>query len=76
MDILLCREQEAFVDRSVFEHSLRKSFAHRGRMFETMAGSASQEPDIFEIRVAIDEEVAVGRVLVLANFAGHNGCTA
>src|SRR6188472_1074975 len=38
-----------------------------GPVFEPVTGAAAHEPDVLVLRVAIDEEVATGGVLVLAD---------
>src|SRR5437588_4692933 len=47
---------------------LRHHFPHRRRQFEPVAGAASGDPDVARLRVTIDDEIAVGAVLVLADF--------
>ncbi len=44
-------------------------FGHCGSVLESMARTPSQQPDIFEIWMAIDQEIAAGCVLVLAYAA-------
>src|SRR4029077_3582105 len=41
--------------------------ADGGSVFETVAGAATNQPYIVEIRMTVDEEIGVGRVLVLAD---------
>ena len=45
----------------------RHHLAQRGAMLEAMTRSASEQPNIFAPRMAVDDEVVVGAVFVLAN---------
>src|SRR5207249_11905460 len=41
--------------------------AEGGTMFEAVARSPANQPHIFHLRMAVDKEIAVGSVLVLAH---------
>src|SRR5580700_11369441 len=45
--------------------------ADRGTVFEAMPRASSHQPYIVELRMAVDQEIAVGRVLVLAHARLH-----
>ena len=53
-------------DLSAFDDSRRDVFA-RGRVCRPVAGAASSQPDVIEIGMAVDQEIAVRGVLVLAD---------
>jgi hypothetical protein len=42
-------------------------------VLETVAGAAPNQPHIVEIRMTIDEEIGVGRVLILADAKFRQG---
>ena len=48
-------------------------FAQGGAVLEAVSGAAAYQPDILKIRVAVDQEVAVGGVLVLAEARFDDG---
>ena len=52
-------------------HQLRDHFAGGRRQLEAVAGAAAGDEDVAGVRVAIDDQVSVGAVLVLANLGGQ-----
>ena len=42
-------------------------------MFEAVAGTAAGQPDVIEVRVAVDQEIAVAGVFVLADAGFGEG---
>ena len=51
-----------------------KIFAERGAVFEAVTGTAASDPDIWPLGMAIDEEIAVGSIFVLAYPGFDDGC--
>jgi hypothetical protein len=49
------------------ENHVRRHLADRRTVFESEARTASRNPDVPSLRVAVKNEVAVPRLLVLAN---------
>src|SRR5262245_11259324 len=58
---------KSLFDLSAFCDARRDIFAQRRAVFESVAGAASGEPDIVEIWMAVDQEIAVRSVFVLAD---------
>src|SRR5262245_38510896 len=52
---------------STLDDARRDVFAQGRAVFESVAGAASYQPDVVEIGMAVDKEIAVRRVFVLAN---------
>jgi len=49
------------------EHLSGKILAHGRTMLESVTGSSTGQPDVFHLRMAIQQKVPVGAVFVLAN---------
>src|SRR6266566_7417761 len=61
-------ETEAGLRRvSGSEHLSGKVLAHGRTMLESVTGSSTGQPDLFHLRMAIQQKVPVGAVFVLAN---------
>src|ERR1700730_9745444 len=67
----LCREPEALVNHAVTVDEPRNVLAQRRTMLEAVAGAAADDPDVLELGMPVDQEVAVAAVLVLADLRGH-----
>src|SRR3954449_9013139 len=63
-DRLRC-QCEARVRRRARRDQPRDVFANRGSVLEAVSGSAAGNPDVVQVWMSIDQEVAAGRVLVL-----------
>ena len=51
----------------VAEHAVGNMLAERGTVFEAVAGTAADEPHVRRGRMVIDDEMRVGRLLVLTD---------
>src|SRR5580704_6722637 len=49
------------------QNARRSILTHRRAVFEAMPGTSADQPDVGVVRVAVDQEIAIGRVLVLAD---------
>jgi hypothetical protein len=75
--ILLLREsREPVIGNrfAIFQNELRDHFAECWTVFESVARSTAHDPDIRIRRMPIDDEVVIGRVLVLADAGFHERC--
>ena len=54
------------------EDAVGGELSHRGAVLESVAGSATYNPDVVEIRVAVDDEVSVRCVFGLADAAADH----
>src|ERR1035441_3630004 len=63
----LGRQRIARLHRPAVQDACGDIFAHRGTVLEAMPGASANQPSVGEIRVAVDQEIAVGCVLVLAD---------
>ena len=70
---LFGRQRKPPLDLSAFDDARRDVFAQRGAVFEPMAGAASYQPYVVEIGMAVDQEIAVRSVLVLADARFDQG---
>src|SRR5262245_60301868 len=66
-------EGKAGLGDGVGHDRVRHVFANRGAMLEPVTGSASRNPHVVVIRMAIDQEIAARRVLVLTHPALDEG---
>ena len=71
---LLRGQSEACFGGRVIEHALDQVCAHRRTVLEAVAGAPAGDPDVVEGRMAVDDEVAVPGVLVLADFGSEQRC--
>ena len=62
-------ETKPRVGLAIFRHQLRNHLSQRWPVLETMTGAAAYQPDIRLRRMPVDDEIAVGSLLVLANAA-------
>src|SRR5262245_55962537 len=69
LDLLLRREAEARLACAALENSGSHVLAHRRPVLEPVTRTAADQPQVLVVRVTIDQEIAVGRVLVLADLA-------
>ena len=53
------------------QNSLAQVFSQRGAVFKAMPRASAGDPDILELRMAVDQEIAVPGIFVLA-YAGLN----
>src|SRR5690349_11251504 len=60
---------ESVMCRPPAGHELRDVFADSGSVLEAVARAAAGNPHVLQCRMAIDQEVPRGRVLVLAHAA-------
>ncbi len=51
----------------MFHHQAGHHFAQCWTMLEAVPGASSEQPDSFMSGVAIDDEIIVGRIFILAN---------
>src|SRR5207342_728431 len=71
---LLGGQAEAWFGRRVIEHAFDQVRAYRRAVLEAVAGATAGDPDVVEGRMAIDDEIAVPGVLVLADFGLEQRC--
>src|ERR1039458_3461982 len=69
----LGRQRIARVHRPAMQDTCGDILANRWTMLEAMPGASANQPNVGEVRVAVDQEIAVGRVLVLADARLHQG---
>src|ERR1022692_4833378 len=69
----LGRQRIARVHRPAMQDTCGDILADRWTMLEAMPGASTHQPNVGEVRVAVDQEIAVGRVLVLADARLHQG---
>src|SRR5689334_18911218 len=50
------------------------NFSDDGSHFETVAGSAADDPDVLRARMAVDDEMRIRRRFVLADFGAKKRC--
>ena len=65
--------RERTVGDCVVEHQARHVLPDGRSHLESMAGTAAGEPDIVGGRMAVEKEVGIGSVFVLADAALDNG---
>src|SRR5262245_38718464 len=56
---LFSRQCKSSFDLSAFDNARRDVFAQRGAVFESVARAASSQPDVVEIGMAVNQEIAV-----------------
>src|SRR5262245_61210397 len=66
-------EGEARIGGRVRGDQLCDVLSDRGTVLEPVAGPAADDPHVVVVRMAIDQEVAARRVLVLTHPAFHDG---
>src|SRR5215467_10974241 len=66
-------QRESRFSVRVAQHLPRDVLAERGTVLESVPGTAADEPDVFHLGVAVDQEVAVRRVFVLADSRFDDG---
>src|SRR5215510_10818338 len=71
---LPCQSESRMGSGFLVQHEACCLFADGRSVLETMARPAADNPDIVVLRVSIDEEVAVRRVLVLTDARLHDRC--
>ena len=49
------------------QNSSAQIFAQRRPVLKAMSRASARDPDIFKLRMAVDQEIAVGAVLILAD---------
>ena len=55
------------------QNSLAQVFSQRGAVFKAMPRASAGDPDILELRMAVDQEIAVPGIFVLANARFQHG---
>jgi len=58
---------------ATFENELRDILTQGGAVFESVAGAAADKPYILEIRMTVDQEIAIRGVFVLADAGFDDG---
>src|SRR3954469_10408260 len=66
-------EAEEGIGGAVFEEDAGDVLPEGRRELEAMAGAAAEEPDVAGVRMAVEKQVAVRAVLVLADAGLHDG---
>src|SRR6185437_10902698 len=64
---LLARQQKPLFRRSTPKHHISNVGSYRGPVLESMARTTAHQPNVFEIRMAVNEKVTVPRVFILAH---------
>src|SRR5579864_393713 len=67
LPLFKAREGEQRVGSLFSCHHLGGHFANGGAVLEAVPGAAAQQPDVGGVRVAVHDEVLIGRILVLTN---------
>src|SRR5215471_4256282 len=71
--LLLAGQRKTRLGRSILKNSRTQILPDCRAMLEAVTGTAAGEPNIVELRMAIDEEIAIPGVLVLADTGLDNG---
>ena len=60
-------QRESFLHLSTVDYSLRDIFTQRRSMFESVSRASAGQPNIFKIRMTIDQKISIGGVFILAD---------
>src|ERR1039457_313897 len=71
LDFLLGGQAEAGLRLPALHDASGYILAHRRTVLEAVAGATAHQPHVLAFGMAVDQEIAVGRVLVLADLARH-----
>src|SRR5690242_6882170 len=69
----LSSEREARLHVTALRDPRGHVLTQHGAVFEAMSGAATRQPDVIEGWMPVDQEIAVGGVLVLANASLRQG---
>jgi hypothetical protein len=63
----LAEDGEAWLCSVASQDSLASVFADGRTVFEAVPRASAHQPDIFKIRMPVDQEIAVGGIFILAD---------
>src|SRR6185312_7967114 len=69
---MLARERKAQLRPHLIQQQTSQILADRRGMFESVAGPAPHQPYVFKVRMAVNQEVAIPGIFVLANTSSKN----
>lgn len=69
-------QREARLCRSPVENTRANVFSDGWAMLKTMTRAAAHQPNIFQVRVPVDEEISIRGVFVLADAELRQWCVA